>query len=298
MDEINQYLNELDSELNDLKNNKEKLEAKARLRDVMSTYSGEDKLISSKEIADLIRKQPEEKKYLTGLGQLDDILKGFRENQLIVLAAPTKSGKTAMSIELSRRLKQTNPVLILFEESAEEVVRKFLDLNEEPPVFYAPKTITGNTTAWIEKKIIEGIVKFDSKFFVIDHLHFIVPFTSDRLDTRIGQTMRALKTLAKEHNIIILLIAHLKKTNVVVSPSLEDLRDSSFIAQEADTVIMMWRQTKRENNQIVTTNNVILSVQANRRTGTTGNVKLNYANGKFQEYDWIDNDVTDTNPNW
>jgi replicative DNA helicase len=298
MDEITQYLSELDGELNDLKNNKEKLEAKARLRDVMATYAGEDKLISSREIAELIRTQPEEKKYLTGLTQLDDILKGFRENQLIVLAAPTKSGKTAMSIELAHRLRETNPVLILFEESAEEIVRKFIDIKEEPPVFYSPQKITGNTIAWIEKKIIEGIVKFNSKFFVIDHLHFIVPFNSDRLDTRIGQTMRSLKALAKEHNIIILLVAHLKKTNVVMSPTLEDLRDSSFIAQEADTVIMMWRQTKREHNQIVTTNNVILSVQANRRTGTTGNIKLNFYNGKFREYDWLDDDTTDTNPEW
>ena len=128
---------------------------------------------------------------------------------------------------------------------------------------------------------------------VVHHLHFIVPFSSDRLDTRIGQTMRALKTIAKEHNIIIVLVAHLKKTNVAVSPTLEDLRDSSFVAQEADTVLMMWRESKRKDGVMITTNRTIISVQANRRTGSTGNVKLIFKDGRYYEENWESEDDYD-----
>jgi replicative DNA helicase len=133
-------------------------------------------------------------------------------------------------------------------------------------------------------------VKYGSKLFFIDHLHFIVPFNSDRLDTRIGDTMRQLKTIAKKHKVIIVLVAHLKKTEVTIAPTLEDLRDSSFIAQEADTVMMLWRETKRENNEVKITNNTTLSVQANRRTGTTGTVKLTFTDGRFTETDWKHDD--------
>ncbi len=298
MDELNEFLTNLDKEVQQIEDEQQKLAAKARLEETMRAYSGDDELISSLDLLERIKTQPEEKKFLSGLQGLDDILNGFRLNQLIVLAAPTKSGKTQFCVELCSRLNETQPVFIPFEESAEELVRKFHDRNEEPPLFYTPKMITGNTIKWIEKKIVEGKVKYGSQLFFVDHLHFIVPFTSDRLDTRIGQTMRELKSLAKAHDVIIVLVAHLKKTNMQVSPTLEDLRDSSFIAQEADTVMMMWRQAKREKGQMIITNNTVVSIQANRRTGNTGNVKLTFKDGKYTEYDWVDDDITDTDPNW
>lgn len=277
---------ELEQEVSAIKDKSKSAEAKARLEKAMLVYSGEDELISSLDILERIKTQPEEEKFMTGIVALDNILKGFRKNQLIVLAAPTKSGKSQMTIELAIRMKETNPVFIPFEESAEELVRKFHDRQEVPPLFYTPKNITGNTISWIEKKVVEGIVKFNSKLFFIDHLHFIVPFSSDRLDTRIGQVMRDLKKIAKEHEVIIVIVAHLKKTNMVVSPTLEDLRDSSFIAQEADTVLMMWRAAERRDNEMVITNKTLLSVQANRRTGNTGTVKLIFKDGRFYEEEW------------
>lgn len=287
MNDFDDFLKNLESEVQSIEDQGKKLEAQKRLEEAMAQYNGEDKLISSLEILERIKTQPEEEKFMTGIGGLDEILKGFRKNQLIVLAAPTKSGKTQFCVELTIRMNDTNPVWVPFEESAEELVRKFYDRKEEPPVFYTPKVITGNTVEWVEKRVVEGKVKYGSKLFFIDHLHFIVPFTSDRLDTRIGKTMRELKTIAKKNGVMIVLVAHLKKTNLTISPTLEDLRDSSFIAQEADTVMMLWRKAKRnDDGDMEITNDTLLSVQANRRTGNTGNVKLTYANGRYLEQEW------------
>ena len=84
-----------------------------------------------------------------------------------------------------------------------------------------------------------------------------------------------------------------------IQPDIEELRDSSFIAQEADTVIMLWRQTKRVNGEVVITDNVNVSVQANRRTGKTGNVKMFYSQGKFLEHDWeMNGNKLDDDSNW
>ena len=274
-----------------------RMEAQERLEEAMRVYTGDDMLISSLDILKRIQTEPEEERFETGIKGLDTILKGFRKNQLIVLAAPTKSGKTSFCVELTIRLENLNPVWVPFEESAEELVRKFHERNEQPPLFYTPQNITGNTTVWIEKRVIEGKVKYGSKIFFIDHLHFIVPFSSDRLDTRIGQAMRELKAIAKKHEVIIVLVAHLKKTNMTLSPTLEDLRDSSFIAQEADTVMMLWRKTHRDDDgEMVIGNETLLSVQANRRTGSTGNVKLIFDKGRFLEKEW--KHKTQENENW
>lgn len=298
-----EFLNSIERDISSLDSEIERNEAKVRLEEAMRVYTGEDQLISSLDILERIKTEPKEQTLMTGIGGLDDILGGLRRQQLIVLSAPTKSGKTQFCIELTIRMAETKPVWFPFEESAEELIRKFNDRHEVPPLFYTPKVITGNTLEWIEKKVVEGKVKYGSELFFIDHLHFIVPFTSDRLDTRIGQTMRQLKTIAKKHNVTLVLIAHLKKTNMVVSPTLEDLRDSSFIAQEADTVIMMWRKSaKNEDGEMVITNKTLLSIQANRRTGTTGSVRMIFENGRFKEEDWkhadVDKEIYGTSQEW
>lgn len=289
---MTQWLGELDADIESIQDETTKELAKARMEETMATYHGDDELISSFDIYERMKIEPDEEKFMTGIGGLDDLLNGFRKNQLIVLAAPTKSGKSQMTVELAIRMPDTKPVFLPFEESADELVRKFYDLKIAPPLFYTPRNITNNTLTWIEKRIVEGKVKYNSKLFFIDHLHFIVPMTSERLDTRIGQTMRDLKTIAKRHGVMIVLVSHLKKTNMLISPTLEDLRDSSFIAQEADTVLMMWREAKREGNEMIVTNNTMLSVQANRRTGSTGNVRMtfNSKTGRFLEFDWRDED--------
>jgi replicative DNA helicase len=266
------------------------LESIKRLKEVALRYEGEDRVVSTKEIALAMKSRPPEAVYKVGLKGLDDILGGFRMKQLITLAAPTKAGKTSFAVELTIRLKDFHPLWFPFEEPAEELIQKFLDRNEEPPEFYVPEVMTGDTLLWIEKKIVESIAKYNSQFVVIDHLHFIVPFSSERQDLRIGETMRALKGLAKKWGVTIILIAHLKKTKVVEQPTLEDLRDSSFIAQESDTVIFLWRETTKENGEVIVSNNTNLSVQANRRTGKTGNIKLVYENGRFLEKDWTHED--------
>jgi replicative DNA helicase len=139
---------------------------------------------------------------------------------------------------------------------------------------------------WLESKIVEAIAKYNTRIVFIDHLDFVVSFKAENHHLNIAQAMRDLKGLAKKWNIVIFLVAHLTKAKMDTQPTIEDLRGSASIGQEADTVILLWRETKREDGQVVITDNVNVSVQANRRTGRTGNVKMCFADGKFTEKDW------------
>lgn len=290
--QIDSFIKELEHEIKKTADEQAQAEQLMRLQEVAATYNGEDKLISSLDLAEQMKTRPLPAFFKTGVAGLDRIIGGFLPKQLVVLSAATKSGKTSFCIDMTTHLKEYNPMWLPFEESAEELIQKFLDRNEPPPLFYTPERMAGNTLLWVEKKIIEAKAKYDSKVCFIDHLHFIVPFSAERQDLAIGQTMRELKRIAKQWGIVVVLIAHLKKTKMDTQPDLEDLRDSSFIAQEADTVIMLWRETKRENGQVVITNNVNVSVQANRRSGKTGNVRMQYENGRFVEVDFTHEDVT------
>lgn len=261
-------------------------EQEKKLTELMDSYNGPDELITSKDILRSLEEQPEEETYLTGHESVDRLLRGFRPTQLIVLSAPTKSGKTAYCMDISSNMKEANPLWLPFEETAEELVRRFIESGLECPHFVTPREIRGNKVSWVEMKIIESVVKFNTKVVFIDHLHFMLD-RNDHMADEIGFVVRELKTIARRWNVAIVLVCHLKKTNVEVQPTLEDLRGSSFIAQDADTVIMLWREHKRkEDGQVIITNNIVVSVQANRRFGKTGNVKFTYDSGRFVENEW------------
>jgi replicative DNA helicase len=283
---IDKILASLQQEIAKTKEGLKREQQLSRLEEVAKVYQGEDELVSFSEIAERVKNEKEEFRIMSGWPGLDDLLKGFRSQQLVVVSALTKSGKTSFLMDLTTRLKEYNPLWLPFEESAEELIRKFLERGEEAPHGFTPSVMKGGELDWIETKIVEGIVKFGSKIAFIDQLDFIVPLGTDNHALRVGEAMRGLKGMAKKWNITIVLICHLVKTKMDTQPTLEDLKGSSSIGQEADTVILLWREMKREQGQVVITNNVNVSVQANRRGGKTGNVKMVFEDGHFIERAW------------
>lgn len=257
-----------------------------RLKEIASKYRGEDEIISFSDIAERIKINKDELKIFTGWERFDNIVSGFRLGQLVVVSALTKSGKTSWLMDLTTRIKQFNPLWFPFEESAEELIRKFVERGETPPHGYTPSVTRQNALEWIECRIVESIAKYDTKVVVIDQLDFIIPYSGDNRADRIGTVMQDLKKMAKKWNVCIFLICHLSKTRMDTEPTMEELRGSSSIGQTADTVIMLWREMRRESGKVVITSNTNVSIQANRRVGTTGNVEMIFDKGHYREEAW------------
>jgi replicative DNA helicase len=289
-EEIERLINSLGKEIKETVDKSKQEEALARLQEIAKTYAGEDEIISSTALLEDIKSRPPEHLALSGIGGLDSLLGGFRYGQLVILSGITKHGKTSFAVYLTSLMEEEKPMWLPFEEPAADLLQKFIDMEEDPPFFYTPKNMSENTLLWMEKKIIESKAKFGSRMIFIDHLHFILKRQDGESQEQcIGRTVRTLKQLAVKWGVIIVLIAHLKKVELDKHPNLEDLKDSSAIAQEADTVMFLWRQTvKGSNREVQITDNVNLSVQANRKTGRTGNVKLRYKKGRFLEEQWQD----------
>lgn len=258
-----------------------------RLKEIAERYKGEDELISSLEFVERLKNQPESIKMFTSFKGLDDLISGFRPGQLVSISAVAKSGKTNFAMELTSKQREFNPVWFPFEEGTEELVSKFLDRGETPPIFFIPAKIHIRTLQFIECKIIEAVAKYDSKLFYIDNLDWIVDPRSSDHDRMIQYVCMELKRMAVEWGVCVILIAHVRKLmNPTDQPSYNDIKGSSAVYQLSDTVIMMWRETKKEQGEIIITNNVNVSVQLNRKTGKTGNIHFTFDNGHYTEYDW------------
>ena len=285
-------LKKIEDEISLTEDKIKKSEQQKRLEDIYKYYNEEDKVISSieaKKNIEKLEKEGEGKLLIKSrYKELDKIIDGFREGNLIVVSGPTGHGKTTWCQNVTENIIKDNikSLWFSFEVPVEEFLEKF---EEDLPLFYLPKTLKDNTMIWIEQRIIESIVKFGTKVVFIDHLNYIIDTNSfDKSinsSYQIGILMRELKKIAIRWKIAIFLMAHLKQPQIDKPPTLSDLRDSSFIAQESDFVIILWRKAKKNTIPPVLGNKAILSVQKNRRTGKGGNISLYHENGRLKELD-------------
>ncbi len=277
-----EYIKKLEQEI---EKQKGKIAERKRLEEIKviaRDYDGDTKVVPSHELVEIIKNRPDEEKMMSGIDGLDKILDGFRRKQLIILSALSGVGKTTFALELTDRMRKYNPLFLSYEQTADELIQGFIERQDDVPLFFTPLKITDNSKEWIENKVIEGIAKWDSQVVFIDHLHYIIPFTTRRHDLAVGDMVRFLKQLANKWNIVIFLISHLRKVELEKRPTISDLKDSSAIGQECDTLIML----SREVRDGLMSNDTLLSVQKNRKKGKLGVVKLSFTGGKFYEFNW------------
>jgi replicative DNA helicase len=140
---------------------------------------------------------------------------------------------------------------------------------------------------WLEQRIIEGKEKFGCNIVFVDHLHYILDMAQmqqSNTSVYIGQFMRKLVDIAKKHNVLVFLVCHTNKEVFSRAPNLSDIRDSSFIAQESDAVIFVWRKQKIDNatGEIeFFRNEGKISVQKNRRNGVLKTMSTLFEGGNF-----------------
>ena len=73
------------------------------------------------------------------------------------------------------------------------------------------------------------------------------------------------------------LLAHTRKVKQDEAPDLEHIRDSSFVTQEADKVILIRRKGKKTKQTIEWTNESDVFVLKNRLTGRMGSIRMVYS---------------------
>tara|TARA_Y100000294_G_C8556915_1_gene337532 strand:+ start:1445 stop:2245 length:801 start_codon:yes stop_codon:yes gene_type:complete len=259
-----------------MKIRKEKEQGTVDLLLSLKEYTGEDEVIDSYEMKSLIDQQPTPKCYKSGLPALDQHLDGFTGGELIAVSGPRKSGKTLFCQGITGDFNQHGARCLWF--SYELPAREFIKRFPELPLFVMPKKMKIYSMDWLRDRILESISKYGVCVVFIDHLHFLFDMVQTRNPSiQIGQIIRSLKTMAIELNITIFILCHMVKIDPYEEPTDDKIRDSSFVAQESDVGLMIWRDTKSENE-------AWLKICYSRRTGVLEKkIKLVKANGLLKE---------------
>lgn len=238
----------------------------------LAEYEGPDKVVSSMELAEKFAAQGgPDKRFKTGFNALDEGIEGMEPGEVIVISGPTGNGKTFLADTIVRSLRGSSVFSVFF--TYEVTPKKFVQWHNEPgSVVFLPSQHKPQDLEWIKNRIWESKLKYGADVAVIDHLHYLIPLDSrENFSLRVGHTMRTLKQIALELNVVVILLCHITKIPLGEEPSISHLRDSSMVGQEADTVLMVWRRFDVDENgsPLETMNGGLATVKIEkcRRTG-------------------------------
>lgn len=244
-----------------------------------------------------------------GFSVFDNVMKGGAgPGDLVVISGISGHGKTTFGQTLSWHFNKIGIPQLWFsyEVDVPGLWAKFIDMGVDSEFLaFCPLINTSGSIEWIERKIREAILKYNTKVVFIDHLGFLSPKISGDKDLPnnlqqnfslyLGGICRQLKRLAIEKGITIFLMAHVRKTKEL---GMDDIANSAGIAQESDFVFMVERlllgkekkkfqSPYRDNNdegELFSEESKVMLVK-NRRTGSTKFIKCKMNAGRLMQID-------------
>lgn len=249
----------------------------------------------------------------TGFTDLDNILSGMQESNLLILAARPGQGKTAMVVNIAQyvAVSQKTPVGIFsLEMSQEELVDRFLvgqadvdawrlktsRLSEsdftklsqamgelaDAPIFI--DDTPGISISEIRTKARRLQLEHGVKLLIIDYLQLADP--GRHYDNRVQEVSivsQGLKNLARELKIPVLAVSQLSRAvehRGERKPQLADLRESGAIEQDADVVMFLYRPDPEIISNVIQTKLFI----AKHRNGPMGEIDLLFRGDRIRFY--------------
>ena len=241
----------------------------------LKNYTGPDRIVSSVAFSRMLETLPPVLKHCTGFPKLDEAIQGFEVGELIVVSGPTAMGKTLLCDSIVANMNNDNARSVFF--TFEVTPSKFIENHREPKTcVYLPLQHKASNLRWMVERVEEAIEKYDVKAVFIDHLHYVIDMRSqNNMSLEIGATMRSLKRdVAIALNIPVFIVCHASKIKQGESMTMDHLRDSSFVAQEADTVLLMTRRYDVDlfgkSQKSMLQGLATLTVAKSRRAGTMG----------------------------
>ena len=243
----------------------------------------------------------------TGFFDLDEMTRGFQGGDLIIIAARPSMGKTSLALNIARHvaLQPDMAVGVFSLEMSKESL--FLRLLTSEARIDSHRLMTGALgqkdydrisqalealnamRLFIDDTAGVGVLEMRAKsrrlqsehglsMLVVDYIQLMTG--RGRFENRtleLGSISRSLKGLAKELNVPVVVLSQLSRAPESRSdhrPQLSDLRESGALEQDADVVILIYREdvyNREPDPQDAGTAELILAKQ---RNGPTGVVRL------------------------
>ena len=246
-----------------------------------------------------------------GFTDLDNILSGLQNSDLIILASRPSMGKSALAMDIARRVSINHKVpvgVFSLEMSKDQVIDRLIAAQAGVDLW---KLRTGKLSSqgndndfariqeamgilseaplYVEDSSMQSMLKMRAMarrlqankglgLLIIDYLQLIEPRNAQsNIVQQISEISRSLKGLARELNIPVLALSQLSRAveqRTPQRPRLSDLRESGSLEQDADVVLFIYREDKYRADP--SNQGIAEIIIAKHRNGPVGAVKLRF----------------------
>lgn len=182
-----------------------------------------------------------------GYRKLDDMTEGFEGGEVMILTGYTKHGKSKLAANIAWNVAQKgqNVMFINTEMTKLQVARRMNGMSKLEAA--TPGKIYMNDRSDIEAYDVVGLMErakeLGCDMVIIDHLHFFSRST-DNQTNEISKITKEFKEAAVQLDLPVILLCHVKQGDTSKRPTLESLKGSSSIAQDADIILTVWRDDR------------------------------------------------------
>ncbi len=257
----------------------------------------------------LTENQDEKRGVPSGFTSLDNLLSGFQESDLVILAARPSMGKTTFALDLARNaalLHNKAVGIFSLEMSDQQLVDRMLAAEAGVDSWKLRTGRLSNDTEYealqtamtkLHKAPIHiidepalNIVKMRSAarrlkneygldMLIVDYLQLMSPTLTKHSDSMVQQVTeisRSLKILARELMVPVIALSQLSRAveQRGGKPRLSDLRDSGSIEQDADVVMFIHREDKMNKDKEAERPNIAEILVEKHRNGPVGMAEL------------------------
>lgn len=248
----------------------------------------------------------------TGFAELDRMTSGFNPGELIIIAARPSMGKTALSLNIATHMavRAKKTVAYFSVEMGNESLMMRILASEAKVSIGEIRTGRIQDSAWsnlinVSGRIAEaplfidetsGISPFEIRArcrrlkathgldcVMIDYLQLMsLKQKVDSREREVAEISKALKAMAKELQIPVIALAQLNRgveSRSDRKPMLSDLRESGSIEQDADVIMMLYREDYYDKES-PEKQGLATIVVAKQRNGPTGDISLRF-DGKY-----------------
>ena len=253
----------------------------------------------------------------TGFSLLDKYMTGLNRSDLILIGARPAMGKTSFALNIARNVAvQAKKKVVFFslEMGKEQLAQRMLSTEARVE---GRKLRTGELTDDDWQRIAEATVTLSSaELYFDDTANITVPEMKSRVrkmrdvdcviidylqlmtgtkrtESRVqevSEITRSLKLMAKDLRIPVITCSQLSRSTEgrgkSHKPQLSDLRESGSIEQDADIVLMLYRESyydSEKDETVVVDNDKAQVIIAKNRHGGTGEVDLHW-NGMYTRF--------------
>src|SRR4051794_32126772 len=247
----------------------------------------------------------------TGFFELDDMMNGLQNGEMIIVAARPSMGKTAFAMNLIEHISADSrlPTAVFsLEMSKQQLAQRMpcsrgnidahklrkglLQAHEythlanvvgelsKAPIWVDDSP--GLTPLELRAKARRLKLQHDIKCVMIDYMQLMDNPGPESRQQQISEISRGVKAVARELNVPVICLSQLNRQSEGRDghrPRMSDLRESGSIEQDADVIMLLHREDYyRMSEPDFQPDNIAEVIIAKQRNGPTGTVKLTFMN--------------------